>query len=303
MAAVTTRANQAAKLQEGLAGIFGLRYKMFEDFTRKFFTIENSEKAYEEWLMDAGLGLASIKTAEGQPFPYQVLQTAFKQRFDHVTFGLSAAVTWEQMKDNQYDDTVKRIGNHLGVSMAESYNVMAANVFNLGHLLKTGDGVPLFSESHPLKRTNKVNSNLLGGEAGKDLGVYSLQDARTLMQGWRNEAGLRINVKPDKLIIPTGLYFEALQILGNQMMPGTGDNDINTLYTDKTIMEMVEFPYLSDQDSWFLTTTCPDGLICYIREPTTMKAEGDFDTDNWRVKIIARRSWGCRDTKHVIKGS
>ena len=94
--------------------------------------------------------------------------------------------------------------------------------------------------------------------------------------------------------------FEATRIVRSELQSGTANNDINAMRSMGIFMEdpMVNH-FLTDSDSWFITTDAPDGLKMYQRKPRVIRRESDFDTDNLKVKGIERYSFGWSDWRGV----
>ena len=64
--AIMNRARFRKELQEGLNTVFGMEYRRYGQEWRPIFEVENSQKAYEEDVLLAGLAGAPVK-AEGAP--------------------------------------------------------------------------------------------------------------------------------------------------------------------------------------------------------------------------------------------
>jgi hypothetical protein len=156
-----------------------------------------------------------------------------------------------------------------------------------------GDGVPLFSTSHPLV-SGGVNSNTQSTPA--DLNETSLEAAVIQIAAWVDEKGLLIAAKPRKLIVPPSLMFVATRLLDTNLRVGTADNDINALKNNGSIPEgYCVNHYLTDTNGWYLTTDVPNGLKHFERTALTNSMDGDFDTGNVRYKARERYSFGWSD--------
>jgi hypothetical protein len=179
--------------------------------------------------------------------------------------------------------------------MAYTKQVKAAAVLNNGFSASYvgGDGVPLFSASHPLI-SGGVNSNIPSTPV--DLNETSLENAVIQISLWVDERGLLIAARPRKLIIPPALQFVATRLLETSLRIGTADNDINALKNNGSIPEGYAINhYLTDTNAWFLTTDVPNGLKHFERSPLTNSMDGDFDTGNVRYKARERYSFGWSD--------
>jgi hypothetical protein len=181
--------------------------------------------------------------------------------------------------------------------MAYTKQVKAASVLNNGFTNSSqyygGDGVPLFSASHPLVGGG-VNSNIPATPA--DLNETSLENAVIQIAAWTDERGLLIAAKPRKLIVPPALQFVATRLLETELRVGTADNDINALKNNGSIPEGHTINhFLTDTNAWFLTTDVPNGMKHFVRTPLSQSMDGDFDTGNVRYKSRERYSFGWSD--------
>jgi hypothetical protein len=206
-------------------------------------------------------------------------------------------LTEEAVEDNLYDTLSARYTKALARGMAYTKQVKAANVlnngFNTSGSYNGGDGVPLFSASHPLV-TGGVNSNIPTTPA--DLNETSLENAVIQIAAWTDERGLLIAAKPRKLVVPPALQFVATRLLETELRVGTADNDINALKNNGSIPEGYAINhFLTDSNAWFLTTDVPNGMKHFVRTPLATSMDGDFDTGNVRYKARERYSFGWSD--------
>ena len=80
------------------------------------------------------------------------------------------------------------------------------------------------------------------------------------------------------------------------MRVGTADNDINALKSNGAIPEGYGVNhFLTDDDAWFLSTDCPNGMKHFERVALETSMDGDFDTGNVRYKARERYSFGVSD--------
>jgi hypothetical protein len=179
--------------------------------------------------------------------------------------------------------------------MAYTKQVKAASVLNNGFnsAYVGGDGVALFSASHPLI-SGGTNSNTPAVAA--DLNETSLEAAVIQISLWTDERGLLIAAKPRRLIVPPALQFVATRLLQTELRVSTADNDINALKNNGSIPEGYTINhFLTDSNAWFLTTDVPNGMKHFVRTPLSTSMDGDFDTGNVRYKSRERYSFGWSD--------
>jgi hypothetical protein len=157
-----------------------------------------------------------------------------------------------------------------------------------------GDGKALCAIDHPLVTGGILNANTPATPA--DLNETSLENAATTISLWVDDRGLLVAGKPKKLIIPAAGVFVATRVLRSQYRPGTGDNDVNALYTNGTVPDGYYVNhYITDPDAWWLITDIPNGLKHFVRVALKTDNDGDFDTGNVRYKARERYSFGVSD--------
>jgi len=293
--------NQLVKeLEPGLNALFGLEYKQYENQSSEIYTTESSDRAFEEEVMLSGFANASVKP-EGQGVVYDDAQETFTARYTNETIALAFAITEEAIEDNLYDRLASRYTKALARSMSQTKQVKGAAPLNNGlpslSSFTSGDGQQLFSTAHPTLAG--TFSNTLATQA--DLNETSLEQALIDIAAMTDERGLKIAAKGVKMIVPPANQFTAERLMKSQGRVGTADNDINAVKS----MGMVPQGYrvnnfLTDTDSWYITTDVPNGMKHFNRAPLTTKMEGDFDTGNVRYKARERYVFGVSDPRGIF---
>lgn len=288
-----SRAQALKELLPGLNALFGLEYKKYENEHADIYETENSERSFEEEVKLSGFGAAPVKS-EGAAISYDNAQESFTARYTHETIAMGFSITEEAMEDNLYDSLSARYTKALARAMAYTKQVKAASLLNTGFTtFNSGDGVTLFSTSHPTV-SGVTNSNTPAVAA--DLNETSLEQAVIDIAAFVDERGLLIAARPRKLIIPPALQFVATRLLETDLRVGTADNDTNALRSNGAIPEGYGINhYLTDADAFFITTDIPNGLKHFVRTPLSTSMDGDFDTGNVRYKARERYSFGVSD--------
>ncbi len=290
MAAIT-RAQLLKELLPGLNALFGLSYKQYENQHTQIYETENSDRSFEEEVKLSGFANAPVK-AEGAPLAYDSAQESYISRYTHETIAMVFSLTEEAVEDNLYDSLSARYTKALARAMAYTKQVKAAAVINTGFSVNGGDGVPLFSASHPLV-SGGVNSNL--GTAA-DLSETTLEAAVIQINQWTDERGLLIVAKPVKLIVPPQLQFVATRLLETEQRVGTADNDLNAIKSNGIFPQgYVVNNYLTDPNGYFIKTDVPNGMKHFVRVAMKTGMDSDFDTGNARYKARERYSFGYSD--------
>jgi hypothetical protein len=138
-----------------------------------------------------------------------------------------------------------------------------------------------------------------------DFSEASLEDLAIQIMNATNPRGLKISLMPKRLILPTGLVFEAERVLKSQLQSDTANNAINALKSKGIIPEIAVNHYLTDPDAFFIKTNAPQGLTKFVREGVEFTQDNDFDTENAKAKVYFRESftWGDPRTLYGSAGA
>ena len=292
-----SRSQLVKELEPGLNALFGLEYKRYENQHAEIYTTESSDRAFEEEVMLSGFANAQVK-AEGAGVSFDEAQETFTARYTHETVALAFAITEEAIEDNLYDRLASRYTKALARSMSNAKQVKAVEpLINGFGTFKTGDGVALFSASHPT--VAGTFSNTLATAA--DLNETSLEQSMIDIAAMTDERGLRVAARGVKMIIPSKLQFTAERLMKSQGRTGTADNDINAIVSMGMVPQGYRVNnYLTDDDAFYIMTDVPNGMKMFNRAPLTTAMEGDFDTGNVRYKARERYSFGVSDPRGIF---
>ena len=228
MSGIITSSSFSKLLWPGLNAIYGKAYNDYPVEWDKLFEKNASDRAYEEDLGLSSFGLASVK-AEGAPITYDTERQGFTSRYNHVVYALGFIITREIYEDDQYGKVGAQKAKALARSMRQTKEIVGANVYNrafAGSGYLGGDGKTLLASDHP-NVAGGTFSNILTTAA--DLSEAALEQAVIDIAGFRDDRGLLIACKPEALIIPYQLQFEAARILNATGRVGTDLNDPNAL--------------------------------------------------------------------------
>lgn len=295
---VITSSSFAKLLWPGLNSIYGKEYADYPVEWDKLFEKNTSDRAYEEDLGLSSFGLASVK-AEGAPITYDSERQGFTSRYNHVVYALGFIITREIYEDDQYGKVGAQKAKALARSMRQTKEINGANIYNRafsGSGYLGGDGKTLIASDHP-NVAGGTFSNVIGTAA--DLSEAALEQAVIDIAGFRDDRGLLIAAKPEKLVIPYQLQFEAKRILGSDGRVGTDLNDPNVLKDMGIFSNVITNHYLTDADAWFILTNVKDGLKYFERRGDQFEMDNDFDTENAKFKATARYSFGWTDPRAI----
>jgi len=287
----------AKALWPGVNAWYGRAYDAYPEEYTKLFEKQASSKAFEEDVGISSFGLA-VQKSEGAPISYDSERQGFISRYQHAVYALGFIITREMMEDDQYDVIGKRKAEGLAFSMRQTKEVIGANVYNraFNSAYTGGDGSSLIASNH---------ANIKGGTwsnqiaTASDLSEAAVEQACIDIAGFTNDAGLLIAVRPESLVIPRQLIFEAKRILGTDGRVGTDNNDLNAIKTMGSIPTVITNHFLTDTDAWFIRTNVQNGLKYMERRADAFDMDNDWDTENAKFKATARYSFGWTDPRAI----
>ena len=291
MAGVITTGNHPKLMWPGINGIWGRSYNEHPLECVDLFTQDTSSQNYEEDVEVTGFGLAPMKN-EGAGVAFDSETQGTVSRYTHASIALGYIVTQEELDDNLYEAKAKPRAMANAFSMRQTKEVIGANIYNNGFTSGLGgDGVVLFSASHPTR--NGTQSNLL---TAADLSEAALEDACIQIMEAKNSRGLKISLIAQSLHVTPSDWFEANRILKSVLQNDTANNAVNALKATSALPGGIKLNhYFTNADSWFIRTNAPRGMIHYTRRKAALTRDNDFNTGNAKAKSWERYSDGWSD--------
>lgn len=295
--AVITRGHHPKASWPGVKRWYGMEYKQYTPIWPQMFERLNSTKQYEEDVEEIGFGLLSTKNEAGA-ISFDTAVQGVVSRYTHITYGLGFQVTMEELQDNQYEKLSFRRASRLARSVYETEETIHANVFNraFDSNYTGGDSVQMIASTHPTG--DGTQSNVLSTAA--DMSEASIEDLCIQIANATDSRGLKFSNKPQMLIVPNNLMFEATRIVKSVLQNDTANNATNAIRMMNIFPGGVLVnPYLTDTDAWFIRTDCMDGITHYDRMAATFEQDNDFDTKNARASVVLRFSAGWSNWRQI----
>jgi hypothetical protein len=288
-----TRHQLAKMLQDGLGALTGLANDQWPKEYPKYMEVVNSEKAYEEDVMIAGLSYAQERN-EGGLYATDGGREMWTRRYTHREIALAVEITQRAQEDNRYWDVGKKFAPELANSVNQTIEVNCSNVLNNGRDTDFlgGDGKPLFSLTHP---TFDGGAQANMPATGMQLSESSLETILNMIRQARNDRGLSQMLKPKSLCLHTAQTWNGGRILGSPNRSGTADRDISVIHHRGLFgTDPDEITELTDPNFWMVTTNCPDGLKFQQRIALSKpKTSVDPRTDSifFRLRAVNSEGW------------
>jgi len=287
------------ELRPGLYEVAG-QYDEIPTQYKKVFKTKPSTMAVERKAQMAYLGYAALKQEGGSTQFDNSAGQRYIYNAETYEVGLGYAITRKAIRDNLYKSEFKPTALGLAHSFKEFWEYQCFNIFNNSQTYDAtigGDGVALFSTSHPVDQSTAANTF----SVQLDLNESSLlQACINIRSNWVDERGLKIKGRPreDGLMVPVSLIPVAERLTKSELRPGTANNDVNAIRgMEGGVRSYMASDYLTSNYAWFVLTQ-NDGLLFMERDPFETDMWVDNMTDNLLVKGYQRATptyndWRC----------
>lgn len=296
---IITTGSHPKALWPGVHALWGQIFNEHPPEYTDLFDIDTSDQAYEEDVQITGFGLAQVKP-EGASLAYDSEVQGPITRYTHIAYALGYIVTYEELRDNLYEQVSMRRVKANAFSIAQTIENVAAGFYNraFNTAYPLADGQPLVSTAHPFT-TGGSFSNALSPAA--DLNEASLEDACIQCMGFTSDRGLLVNFQPRSLHVPRQEWFNANRILKSVLQNDTSNNAVNALKAVNAFPEGIKMNhYFLSPHAWFIRTNAMNGLQFFWRDRPTFDKDNDFDTKNAKAATYMRFSLNCTDPRAII---
>lgn len=259
-----------------------MRYEQMPDVIPQLFDVRKIDREMIQYSSLSDLPAAQ-QTQENEDTPYVDINPGFNKTYVVNTYKLGFQVSEEMVEDQKHSE-MEKLHKGLGRSHFQTRQVLAAKLFNDGFTVNGYDGVPLFSEVHPLLEGGTTQNE----EATPlNLGRDSLRAAIKRLEGTLDEQGYPVLMFGKKILINPADEFVA-----NELIQSPGDSESAYLKANvfkSKNLQVISWAYLTDANAWFLgadTSEC--GLKFIERVPFSVEAGRDFDSGGFKTKSRQR---------------
>ena len=294
-------------LDDRLRKVYVDSFKELPSMVDQLFGVIKSDKAWEEFY---GVGAVPDIPAFNGLLEYLSVAPQYYTRIEPKEFAGGIQIERKLLDDDRYD-VIKSRQNGLVESLyrvKEKYGAQAFGyAFSSALTFATSEeGVALCSSSHTTKSGASTSSGF--SNAGTSaLTKTSIGATRILMRKFKNEAGQRIVIEPDTLIVPDTLYDTACEAVGWNEKGASSDRDpdtphgkINVQYKRWTI---IPYPRLDDYDTnnWYMVDSkqMKEYLLWIDRIEPDVTTDKDFDSMMFKQAIYARFGYGFTDWRWI----
>lgn len=283
-------------LLPGLYKVAGQYDRYPKEWSQVFTTVKSTLQT-ETAVQTRILGLAQMKVEGGATAFDNNMGQRFTWNATAFEVALGYAITLRSVEDNQYTKDFNLMNLKLVDSFSQYKEIQGANILNNAQTYDPtvgGDGVSLCNTAHPYDLGTWANTF----SVQLDLNENSLLQAYiNIGSTFVDEAGMRIDAKAKKVLVPPALEPVALRLMRAELRPGTGNNDPNVIgMLSSGTTDMMVYHYLTSNFAWFVRTD-KDGLHYFDRIAYDSDMWVDNVTDNIMTKGRERYTFNYRDPR------
>lgn len=285
------------KLPE-LEAVIRARVESYQSMIPILFNQENMTSDIYQTTSYSGLKNPKVKE-ENQPVEFQTIQPGFPKTYTSKCYATGYRISRETVRDGK-ESFIQRATESFAKGNFEVRELNAASVLDDGFTVNGYDGVPLFSDQHPLENGDGqygVNTPTDGSE----LSISSYRELRNILQDTVNEDGQKVKYRAQYLVVGQDLQDDAAEILKSQYNPENANNAINTVYNHTQLLPEGYWPYLESSTAFFLFTQKMDHHLMFLqRDP--FETDSDYDKHTFAYEIIAseRHAFGYSGWRGVV---
>jgi len=252
------------------------------------FNRKTSKRAFEDALKVSGFGPIAVK-GEGQPVAYDDPIQSDRKRTVHTVYALGFRVTMEMADDDLYG-IIDQMPKDLARSTRHHQETLAWGVFNdaFAGAVHTTIGGDNLCQIHALLKSTNTYENQSNPPIA--LSVTGMEDLLTIARTMVDESDRFTPGNPKTLIVPPDLKFEADRLLDTTRgEPGTDENQINTVATNRIGVTQLDVPYLTSDTAWFLVNAKGGHTLHWFdRKDITWGTSKDTQTKDALYDILYR---------------
>lgn len=282
-------------LEPGFAQIYNDAYRELDRVFTQVFRVKTSSKQDERESGVTGLSLLTVK-AENAPIEYDDPIQMYDKLYSHNTYARGFKISKELWDDDQYN-VMNSKPEALGKAARRTEEISAANVFNraFNSSYLGGDDQELCSTVHPRADGGTSQSN--ASSTGLTLTEANYETLKLAMKKTLDDRGQKIDLRPNKLLIPIDLEKTAKIIFQSDLRSGTADNDMNVYRNELNIVPWI---YMDRNTThWFLIDSDQHKVTWFWREKANFHQDEAFETDAALFKVRERFSNGWSDWRGI----
>lgn len=288
-----TPSNFAYSIEPIMRDKYGLVYERWEPEYTQLYSVEKSNKQYEEHNSNAGFGLVPEKGI-GVGVTYDDPKQGFLGRITQTSYGLGFIVAYE-MYLWQQDNIINQMPAALAESVIQTIETLGIlpfdRAFNSNY--PGADGKEMCADDHP-RETGGTYSN--EPETASDLNADSLEQMGIDLGNYTDPAGLKMKPKVKKIMHGTTLFRTSFELFGTPQEPGTANNTKNFAFN---LYNWMMSHYLTSTKAWFAILEGTNGMVNYVTRKPDFTRDNEFSSENALFKDVFTMAFGHRDPRRI----
>lgn len=224
---------------------------------------------------------------EGAPIATDLLVPGYQKTVTHTGWALGHEVTIEAAEDDRHDQ-INKSQSWLTFTAGYTLEKRAANLYNNGFTTETtSDGLSAFNTAHTLVRGGTFSNR---SSTDADLSWSALRTAiTTLATDTKHHSGQLAMATEDLILyVPPALEMLADRIVNSTQLPGTAENDRNSIKARRNIKIVVN-PLLTDVTAWFLVASSKKSHGCKAYERVPIEQLEPSTDDRTKSRLYSLR--------------
>src|SRR3990167_3173516 len=302
--AVLMSENFGDTLEPGLFEITTQDYMQKEQMRPMLYNVRSSSTSYEKTSAVGTVG-------DLEPFTgsvsYDTVYQGEDVQFNPVEFTRGIKIERRIYEDDLYGVIADRASD-LGTAVWRTEEKWGAHIFNTAFagtgtivvgcitVLNNTEAQALCSTAHTggTARLSTTYSN----EDTLELTATAVETVRQRMAAFVDDAGNKIQVIPDLLLVPRGKEEKAFQIISSRGQVDSANNNVNFHYGK---YKMATWDYLTSSTAWFFISSqmMKKHLLWFNRIAPEFSQDKDFDSMVAKYMVYERFSFGWRNWRWV----
>ena len=292
-------------LDDRLTKVYFDQYKGLESIKDKFFTVNKTKKAWEEYFSVGNIPDPELFQGVIQ---YQNVSPGYHTKIEPVEYAGGITIQRRLIDTDRYD-MIEKLPKQLATAANRKMNKIAHEPFiyfdsTAFSFMTSEEGVALCSNSHTTKAPDVSTSTGFDNLSTLAFDAVNLEALRLQSLGFKDDIGERIQTNFDTIIHPSSLSEAVWEVINSTGK--TGDN-LNNANFQKGRWKSIELPLLDDYDTtdWFIadSSAMKDSLIWLDAVPIEFNSTTDFDTMMRKYADYFVIGWGFTDWRWIIGSS
>ncbi len=290
----------AEALIPGIYRHFDLGFGMRESMRQNLFNTQTSERAWEEFVAVGGIDPSPFLQYQNQGTIGQLdFNKGYATRFTHKEYPADLILE-RQFVDDDRHGIVNSRAERSAAAFDQLQEQEAADIFNNAFDATNYagiDGQSLCDGAHPAGPSDTGTTSSNSGTSA--LTAAAIESTRISMMAYTDDAGNKIRMRPDILLVPTALEDTALKAVRSVQDPDSANNTYNPQSQRWTV---VPWQFLDDSDNWFMIDSVGMrmSLFWFDRIPFGI-TQGAMTMTQVQIKypLYARYSYGYTDWRWI----